>query len=319
MPRIQTIILLLTSSILLLGTTNGVSIGKDYGPESPMVNAYWLSREIIVTTEKAAEYPAVAFNWKRGEYLVMWGWPDGIYGQRINIFGEKVGPTNFPIATGSKLRKQPVLDYDPVNDRYFAVWRHDTSGFGNLNDISGRIIPWDGPSQSFKEFHIDSNPNNQQDPRVVYNPAEKNYLVIWSDRALQKIYGVQVGALNGNIIGSAKEISTSSNEYTSADLSFNAYTGEYLVAWDRWNGNPTNWDIHGILLKGDDLTPLGVGEFVISKYLDDEVTPAAAACRDTGHYLATWQSSANTGHLRPNYSRRWNQFNHLPSTAYNQA
>ncbi len=149
MPRIQTIILLLTSSILLLGTTNGVSIGKDYGPKSPMVNAYWLSREIIVTTEKAAEYPAVAFNWKRGEYLVMWGWPDGIYGQRINIFGEKVESADFQIATGSKLRKQPVLDYDPVNDRYFAVWRHDTSGFGNLNDISGRIIPWDGPSQEF--------------------------------------------------------------------------------------------------------------------------------------------------------------------------
>jgi hypothetical protein len=294
LPRKSSILLLLFASIILLGSTSSVFLYEFKIPEAPTANIPWLGHEIFITMQDSGQGPAVAYNWKRAEYLVVWWTFEGIFGQRINSSGELVGPTNFAISTGPKIRRDPAVAYDPFNERFFVVWSHDVSGNRTNHDISGRLIPWEGPSLNFKEFKVNSSGADLYSPKVAYNTADREFLVVWWGSPNGQIFGARVNAFAGSLLGGEQAISPLLDNAGSADVAFNSTNGQYLVTWGMWRQHPTNYDIRGIRLKGDDISALGGGEFGIAIWPSSEVDPAVAVCKDANQYLVVWQSSAKT-------------------------
>jgi len=293
MKNNKSILLLLINGLIFMGTTSSALISTDHGPEFPSVNAYWLGHEIIITEDNEAVNQAVVFNSKKAEYLVVWQWPDGVYGQRINRFGELLEPKHFPISTSAEARDFPDVAYDPINNRYFVVWNDENSGGSSDYDLSGRFIPWDGPNANLKEFKIDSRQANTVKPQVVYNTADREFLVIWTEQTSTTLNtsGVRLKASDGSQIGGEKVIGGASGT-DRPDAAFNSKSGQYLFVRDKYiyDGSP-DYDVFGTRLTGS-LSPSGV-EFGIAEYPDDEQSARVAACRVTGKYLVAWQSTGN--------------------------
>jgi hypothetical protein len=294
MPAFKPFLLILFASLILFGTTSGVPMVENYGPDTPSVNAYWLGPEIIITEENEAVNQAVAFNSKKVEYLVVWQWPDGIYGQRINRFGELLEPLHFPISTSSEARDFPDVAYDPVNNRYLVVWNDEGSGATPDYDISGRFIPWEGPETSVIEFKIDTRPANTVHPQVIYNAAKKEFMVMWTEatKSTLNTSGVRVQSSDGSQIGGVKVIAGASGT-DRADAAFNTKNGQYLLVRDKYNGGGSpNFDVLGTLLTGE-LNQI-LADFGIAGWPDDEQSARVAACRVAGDYLVAWQSTGNS-------------------------
>jgi hypothetical protein len=118
--------------------------------------------------------PAVAYNWRHDEYLVVWhstytDHPRDIWAQRVSSSGALLG-WSFEVHSGSaRDSAQPSVAYDGDNDRYLVTWAYDESGDGSNWDIHARFIPWDGPSMVFDDFSVCTWSTSQWNPQVVYN------------------------------------------------------------------------------------------------------------------------------------------------------
>ncbi len=143
------------------------------------------SPEIVISTLNNAKYsPAVVYNWKHNEYLVVWEnvWPGGshdIYAQRISDRGDLISwfaVSDGAISTANRL--QPDVAYDPVEDRYLVVW---VSTVGSDQDVIGRFIPWQGPDPALTEFRVSSFIGDEWKPKVAFARGQvpMEFMVVW--------------------------------------------------------------------------------------------------------------------------------------------
>lgn len=252
-----------------------------------------LSGEIVISAIDNEQYlPAVAYNWKHKEYLVVWHntWGGGgrdIYAQRITARGEL--KSWFAVSAGPKDRAQPSVAYDPVNDRYLVVWIYDLHGDGSDWNVYGRFIPWDGPSASLTEFTICTWTTSQWNPQVAYARAQEEFLVVWTNTYAAAVPPAYVSGRRvyangtGFPAGGFTIASHATENRVNPDVAYNLARNEYLVTY----GNAV--DIFGVRLRGDGV-PLGAGEFGIAGWPDTEQHPAVAACDAADQYLVAWQS-----------------------------
>lgn len=258
-----------------------------------------LSNVIFISgTDDVKSDPQIAYNSKHNEYLVVWervSDPEpGIYGQRLNARGERIGAVPIQIAVGSKRRKSPAVDYDPVQDRYLVVWEHDHDGSALEWDISGRFVPW-GSNPTLAEFKISSLTGLQLSPKVAYNANKKEFLVTWQHYPTTvkgEIMGSRLkadgsGFINQNIKFTG-EIKDLQYKY---DLVYNLFRNEYLLVWSKLSA-ATKHDVYmtrfkydGGLLSAKE-TPLAVSN-------ESEQEPDAAVwLSKNGYngYLVIWKA-----------------------------
>ena len=100
-----------------------------------------------VSPEPNRYQPAIAYNWKHREYLVVWHntWPDGhrdIYARRVSEAGKLL--TQFAITAGPNDRFQPDVVYNATDDEYLVVWMYNPSGDNQTYNIWGRTVSWNG-------------------------------------------------------------------------------------------------------------------------------------------------------------------------------
>jgi hypothetical protein len=257
-----------------------------------------LSGEIVISALDNEEYlPAVAYNWKHREYLVVWHtkWAIGtrdIRAARVSEQGELI--SWFTVATGAgsdnHIRAQPSVAYDPINDRYLVVFIHDIWGDGSDWDVDGRFIPWDGPSAYLTEFPISNWNTHQWNPKVAYGRAVEEFLVVWANEYQagtppMYISGRRVKADGSGFPGGTSDltISNPTENRVNPDVTYNLARNEYMVVYDN------AVDIFGIRLTGDLGHNFG-GEFVIAGWPSVEIRPAVAACQGADQYLVAWQS-----------------------------
>ena len=288
-PRRKFILILIVCAVLLATTSFGHPLHRLISAAVEASHAPWVGNEIVVAGKNNSEYePAIAFNWKHNEYLVVWRGFDGIYGQRVSATGKLVGPTPFSIATGTKTRRKPSVDYDPLHDRYLVVWMYD-KGSPDWN-INGRFIPWQGPAQSLSEFEIITFFTFDEYPKVVYARATEEFLLVWVTKAnnVSEIWGVRLKSMDGTIPGgeNAHLISKAGELCDHPDVAYNLKRNEYLVTWEV---KKSSLDIYGVRLKGD-AQPMAPGIIAIAGWPDDERSPAVAAIGDADQYLVVWQS-----------------------------
>ena len=265
---------------------------------APATSVPHLGGEIVISALENEQYlPAVAYNWKHNEYLVVWHnkWGGGgrdIYAQRITSGGEL--KSWFAVTAGPNDRAQPSVAYDPVNDRYLVVWIYDVWGDGSDWDVYGRFIPWNGPSASLPEFSICTWATKQWNPKVAYARAQEEFLVVWwTEHPSVPAYvsGRRVFADgSGFPPGDGFTIAVHATENrVSPDVAYNLARNEYLVTCDN------AFDIYAVRLRGDGVA-LGGGEFGVAGWPDTEIRPVVAACDAADQYLVAWQSLQPAGH-----------------------
>jgi hypothetical protein len=249
--------------------------------------------EIIISAIDNEKYlPAVAYNPKHDEYLVVWHnkWAGNrdIYAQRISSRGELL--SWFAVAPGPGSdgydRAQPSVAYDPVNDRYLVVFIHDVFGDGSDWDINGRFIPWNGPDAGLAEFTICQWNSNQWNPVVTYARAQLEFLVAWSNSPSGQPAYISAARINTGAVMDDFTVSSGAENRINPDVVYNLARNEYLVVWDVAS---SSHDIYGLRMTGIGAA-LGGGEFAIAGWPDNEEAPTVAACHAADQYLVAWQS-----------------------------
>ncbi len=146
--------------------------------------------------------PAIAYNSLDNEYLVAWSGDDDtaplvqnefeIFGQRIDAAtGAEIGANDFrlsdlgPDGSTNFEAFDPALAYNGLDNQYLVVWAGNVAVDGEVEVFGQRIDAVTGAEIGVNDFRIsDMGPNGNVnfaafDPKVVYNSAPNEYLVVW--------------------------------------------------------------------------------------------------------------------------------------------
>jgi hypothetical protein len=242
--------------------------------------------------------PAVAANWVRGEYLVVWHnlWPNGrrdIYARRVKQNGRLL--SWFAVSDLPNSCLQPAVAYDAANAQYLVVWMYDVHGDGSQYEIWGRIIEWDGPGAG-SSFKIMAWPNRTfWSPRVVWSNNRSHYFVVWNafdtgsglptDIAGKKVF------VGGAMDASATILTTSTMPHQ-VDLAYNWSKDEWFIAFVRsYSTVPpaTSNDVYGQRISYGGGGALVPGSLIpIATELNHQDAPAVAV-DGQGNYIIAFQ------------------------------
>lgn len=157
--------------------------------------------------------------------------------------------TSFDICTSTGNQADPVVAYDPGNDRFFVVWEDAREGTGNYN-IYGRFFGLNGNAIGSEKV-ISSRPNSQCEPWIVFDDENNHYMVVWEEgvNAADGPFDVwgQLFTVNGDPLGDAQIISpqgTSGSDYNFPCVAYCDLTQRYLVTWQEDDISSGDWSGH---------------------------------------------------------------------------
>jgi hypothetical protein len=268
--------------------------------ESAAMQAPPLTGFIHIKVDDVDNYnPAVAYNSRHDEYLVVWendrGATRDIYAQRVT--GDGTLKSWFSIAhDANKWDYLPDVAYNPILDEYLIVYTYqfDTSDY----DIWARRVKWNGADLDqppYQEFHINTDTGKQWYPAVTFNSRENEYLVVyenyWSS-TLRDIGAQRVRADNGQLLGpsSGYSVATAPNTIRrQPDVAYNEARNEYLIAY-TYQHNAGNGDIYGKIASFNFGTLSSEIHLVDNSVGQDSVALAAGP----DEYMAVWNDGGGT-------------------------
>jgi hypothetical protein len=181
--------------------------------------------------------PDVVFNPLHEEFLVTWytkqdAYTWDIWAARVALDGQIL--KTFNVATGqAEQRWLPAVAYSPVQDEYLIVYVYELSA--SDSDLYAKVVQWDGGAMS-GEFHISTAPSRQNKPRVAYNAADDEYLVVYESipgAGTLEIAAQRVRASDGQK-QSFRVIATGAGEWRNeASVAYNEAQNRYLIVYDR--------------------------------------------------------------------------------------
>jgi hypothetical protein len=179
--------------------------------------------------------PAVAYNSRQREFLVVWeehihGNCVAIYGRRVALSGHVIGSA-FPIAE-EDLRQYSLPDvaYSPAEDHYLVAWAYKFSA--DDYDIWARAVGGDGVPGQYVE--IDTDYEKDWYPAVAYNSQANEFLVVYEKYVGDPRRDVQAQRVRAwdwskaswrNLAGANDQIRRW------PDVAYNAARNEYLVSY----------------------------------------------------------------------------------------
>ncbi len=303
----RTVLLLAAGLILLAGLIAPIALGSEEIWGAELTNPSFLYRlgpEVQISTPSTPidghrHLPAVAYNWNRDQYLVVWHneWPGNrdIYAQRVSKSGQLVGSW-FAISAGTGDRIQPAVAYNATNGEYLIVWMKEVSS--DVYEIWGRIIAWDNSYQN-PEFKIISWANRSfYSPRVAWNSYRNEYMVVWNAFNTTTSFppGVPNDIAGARISNTGSILSTSILTTYSGphqvDITYNVAMDQYFLAFVVVHTAATSGnDIYGLRV-GWDGSPVGG---LIEIYKDDipgqrkHQNHPAVATNEQDKYMVVWE------------------------------
>ena len=253
------------------------------------------------TPECDRHAPAVAYNWKHHEYLVLWHntWPSGhrdIYARRVSESGQLL--SWFAVSAGPNDRAQPAIAYNGTTDEYLVVWMYEASP--DVYEIWGRIVAWNG-SYMKPEFRIMQWANRSfWSPRVAWNSYRNEYMVVWNafDTTTSfppglphDVAGYRVSA-GGTVQNPGSPLILTTYSYPNqVDITYNVAMDEYFLAFVVVHTQATSGnDIYGLRV-GWNGSPRGLIEI----YKDDiagqrkHQNHPAVATNEQDKYMVVWE------------------------------
>jgi hypothetical protein len=150
--------------------------------------------------------PAIAYNPRRDEYLVVWnddrnlgttGWD--LFAQRLD--GEDKEPKGpvFALHDGASHQVSPTLAYNRREETYLVVWGDDRNLGATGWDLFARRIDAEGKPTG-QDIPLLTADGDQTSPALAYNPRDNYYFVVWSDERGAELGSVDLLGvrLNGN-------------------------------------------------------------------------------------------------------------------------
>ena len=196
------------------------------------------------------DFPDVAYNLARNEYLVTWDVEKGsldIYGLRLTGTGMALGG-EFGIAGWTANEERPAVAACSQADQYLVAWQSDKDTGGTDSAIYARYLNGDAIPGNVYLVADTTLPQVQVD--VAADASGQRYLLAWQDKYTSLKYGVGArGAYSDETMLTKFEVIPPGS---GADREFPAIAGgrtSYLVAWEHLRNGGANRDIHGRLLR----------------------------------------------------------------------
>ena len=292
--KLLVLILLVGFSILL-----GVSISAiahpaeaDYVVSGTSIN---LGPFINIWLDDVDNYlPAVAFNSRHDEYMVVWyndrGPTRDVYARRIRTDGTLLN--QFTVAHDVNLANyDPDIAYSPIHDEYLIVYRHETVSTGD--DIWGRRVAWDG-SWMGAEFAIGRPDKSglQADPAVAYNPQADEYIVVYENRwgGTRDIDAQRVRASDDAVLSWANIATGSGQLRHHADVAYSPGNNYYLITYWYQPSSTDPGDVLGKVISSD-MGYISPDEIDICVDANKQAFPTVAGSSDG--FLVAWEDSPN--------------------------
>lgn len=232
--------------------------------------------------------PEIAHDPVTDEYLVVWqeitspstGYE--IYAQRLSGVGELRGAA-FHVSRDTQAVNEgmPIVVFNSVAREFLVAWHAFTSArwriWGQRVSESGQLLGGN--------FTISDSAKDAQGPRVAYNPARNEHVLVWLDLRNNRVdvYGQRLTAA-GTRTGADFAIATASGNKGRADIDYNARDANYLVAWGDNRGASS--DIYGQMLTG--AAQLAGADFSISASDLSEFSPLVGWDPVSGDFLVAW-------------------------------
>ncbi len=292
-------------SLSLFGILGGwmaqpVSAGRNQAVmQSPQLSAFiniWLEFGVDNLN------PAIAYNSRHDEYLVVWendrGATRDIYARRVASDGT-VKSWFSVVSNANKWNWLPDVAYSPAQDEYLIVYAYNFSATDY--DIYARRVNWNGSSMS-PEIPIDTDTDKDWYPAVAYNSQNDEYLVVYEkyiSGTRRDIEAQRVKASDGSLL-SWRNIAGAANQIRRLpDVAYNATRNEYLIAYTYQSPPTADGDIFGKVTSANMGTLSSEIQIVYNTYEQDTVALAAGP----DEYLAVWEDGPSPTH-RTIYGRR---------------
>lgn len=294
------------------GSVEGV-YGQQYrrSPETLLSNS-----EFIVNTEtvNSKSSSAVAMD-AAGNHVVVWasnnqdGDGSGIYGQRYNSDGVKIGDEFQVNTTTTDAQRVPSIAIDTDGD-FVVVWQslgQDGSGYG----VYGQRYNSSG-NKVGNEFRINTETADDQRKPKVAMEANGDFVVVWDsdaqDGASTGIYGQRYNS-NGNKIGGEFRINTETmNAQRGPSLAMNT-DGNFVVVWESSGQDGSDTGVYGQRYNSSG-SKVG-SEFRVNTLTEDTQNIADVAMDEDGSFVVVWQSWNQDGDRHGVYGQRYGS-NGLP-------
>jgi hypothetical protein len=237
-----------------------------------------------------------------GSVLVVWGSliqdgsSYGIYGQRIDASGAKIGG-EFQINTYWQ-GGQWAPDVAALNNGGFVVTWYSDSQDGSASGIYAQRYDAGGNPDG-GEFLVNSTTYNYQTTSTVTGLADDGFVITWQsngqDGSGYGVYGQRYDA-NGNEIGGEFRANThTGNNQQMADVEALA-DGGFVVAWESYYQDGGSAGIFGQRFDSGGNTV--DGEFQINDITAGDQARPSIAARDDGGFVVTWYSQVGDGSAR---------------------
>jgi hypothetical protein len=284
--------------------------------------------------------PAVDYNARTGEYLVVWYGDevaDGeleIYGQRLNSAGAEVGANDFRISqTGPDGMRnfdafRPAVSYNPLANEYLVTWYADAGGQDEF-EIFAQRLNGAGAEVGASDFRVsDMGPDGNGSfdafkPAVTYSSRTGDYLVVWygDDGVDEKseIYGQRLTATGAEVGANDFRISDMGPDgdprfsAARAAVSYDSAADEYMVVWDGDDDTgarvDNEFEIYGQRVSASG-AEVGPNDFRVSDMGKagsgrfDALRPVVANDPSTHEYLVVWYGDDATDEETEIYGQR---------------
>ncbi|MFI5142418.1 MAG: BACON domain-containing protein [Thermoanaerobaculales bacterium] len=181
-------------------------------------------------------YPVVAYDPSADEYLVVWAEIHSqatgydVYARRVKWDGSFPG-SPFLVSRDSNAGNEgnPAVAYNPTANEYLVAWNaYDSSGHWRV--WGQRVAP--AGTLSGSGFVISASTADCGPPRLAYNPATNQYLVIWEDfrNGADTIYDQLVNA-NGTVAGGNYAVTTASGSKAGYSVVYGSAGNDFLAVW----------------------------------------------------------------------------------------
>ncbi|MCP4423367.1 MAG: choice-of-anchor D domain-containing protein, partial [Chloroflexi bacterium] len=254
---------------------------------------------ISISALGQSEYkPRAAQNTNTDEYLVVWEYDSNGDGSNFDILAARlqadgeVTSTGLIISGSSYHDRRPDIIYNSAANEYLVVWEYDYYGDNSNFVVLGQRVAADGALIG-SAFFVGGYVNHEYNPRIAYNSAANNYLVIWEydyngDGSNYIVLGQLVSA-DGGLVGDAIFVGGYLNHELKPGIAYNSAANNYLVVWEYdYNGDGSDYDILGQQILADG--SLSGSAILISGFIDrHELKPQLAYNSDDNEYLAVFE------------------------------
>ena len=249
------------------------------------------------------EWPAVAFNSRDNQYLVVWQDQRNFDTTRIDIYARRFAADGTPIGDEFAVTRQafnqnfPHVAYDSTRNQYLVVWSDQRDIRTTGSDVYAQRLAAGGTLVG-SDIAVSTALRPQLYPRVAYSPDADEFLVVWQDSRTSNttssdIFGQRVAG-DGSLPGANIVISDNSEAQNQPDVAYSPSSRRYLVAWDDERGvDLTGVDVYAQLVTNTG-TPDGTN-VALSTALNSQENVAVCYNTIQHEFLVVWEDSRDLG------------------------